>query len=81
MLVTIWLILVALAFGGVIDRIGILDLILRPVLQAARTTGRLVMSLVTAAIGTKILASDQYIAIVLPGKLFQNAFRRMGLAP
>ncbi len=81
MLVTIWLILTALAFGGVVDRIGVLDRLLTPILQAARTTGRLILSLVVAGLGTNILASDQYIAIVLPGKLFQSAFRRMGLAP
>ncbi|WP_417686635.1 Na+/H+ antiporter NhaC [Roseibium sp.] len=81
MLVTVWLILSALAFGGIIDRIGILDKILGGILEAAHTTGRLVSALVFAAIGTNVLASDQYIAIVLPGKLFQKAFRKMGLAP
>lgn len=81
MLVTIWLILTALAFGGVIERIGVLDRLLEPVMRAATSTGRLVSSLVVAAIGTNALAADQYIAIVLPGKLFQNAFARMNLRP
>ncbi len=81
MLVTIWLILTALAFGGIIDRIGVLDRLIAPILAAAKTTGRLVTSLVVAAISTNLLASDQYIAIVLPGKLFQKAFRKMGLSP
>ena len=81
MLVTIWLILAALAFGGVVDRIGVLDRILTPVLEAANTTGRLILALVGAVVGTNMLSGDQYIAIVLPGKMFQNAFRKMGLAP
>lgn len=81
MLVTIWLILTALAFGGVVDKIGVLDRLLDPVLRAAKTTGRLVASLVVAAFGANVLASDQYIAIVLPGKLFQRAFRKQGLSP
>lgn len=81
MLITIWLILSALSFGGVVDKIGALDRVLAPVLKAADTTGKLIGALVAAALGTNILASDQYIAIVLPGKLFQRAFRKMGLAP
>lgn len=81
MLVTIWLILAALTFGGIIERVGILERLLGGILNAAKTTGRLVSALVVAAVGTNMLASDQYIAIVLPGKVFQKAFRRMGLAP
>lgn len=81
MLVTIWLILSALAFGGVIDRIGALDRLLEPILAAAKTVGRLVTAVVVAAVSTNMLASDQYIAIVLPGKLFQKPFREMGLRP
>jgi len=81
MLVTVWLILAALSFGGILDRIGALNRILAPVLRGATTTGRLIVALVVAAIGTNVLASDQYISIVLPGKLFQKAFRKLGLAP
>ena len=64
-----------------LERIGVLDRLLEPVMRAATSTGRLVSSLVVAAIGTNALAADQYIAIVLPGKLFQNAFARMNLRP
>lgn len=81
MLVTVWLILTALAFGGIVDRIGVLDRLLGGILKAAHTSGRLVGALVASAIGTNLLASDQYIAIVLPGKIFQKAFRKMGLQP
>ena len=81
MLGTIWLILAALAFGGVIEKAGVLDRIIMPVIRAARSTVALVASLVAACIGTNALASDQYIAIVLPGRMFQKAFRARGLAP
>jgi len=81
MLGTIWLILAALAFGGVIEKAGVLDRIIQPVIRAARSVTSLVASLVAACIGTNILASDQYIAIVLPGRMFQKAFRARGLAP
>ncbi|MEO9527730.1 Na+/H+ antiporter NhaC family protein [Roseibium sp.] len=81
MLVTVWLILTALAFGGVVEKIGVLDRLLAPVLAAANTAGRLISALVVAAIGTNALASDQYIAIVLPGRIFQKAFKKLNLAP
>ncbi|MDK3074671.1 Na+/H+ antiporter NhaC family protein [Sedimentitalea sp. JM2-8] len=81
MLITIWLILSALAFGGIIEKVGILDRLLEPVLRAARTTGRLIASVVAASLGANLLVGDQYIAIVMPGKMFQSAFRAKRLAP
>ena len=81
MLVTIWLILAALAFGGIVDRIGVLNRVLQPVLALAHNTGRLISAVVVTALGTNMLAADQYIAIVLPGKMFQEPFRKMRLAP
>jgi NhaC family Na+:H+ antiporter len=81
MLGTAWLILVALAFGGIVERAGVLDRLIGPVIAAARSTGALVATLVAAAFGTNVLASDQYIAVVLPGRMFRAAFRERGLAP
>lgn len=81
MLITVWLILTALAFGGVAEKAKILDRIIEPVIRAAKSTGALVSSLVAAAVGTNVLASDQYIAIVLPGRMFRKAFRDKGLEP
>lgn len=81
MLTTIWLIMTALAFGGVIEKSGILDRIIGPILNAAKTTGTLVLSLVSTAIATNILAADQYIAIVIPGRMYRKPFRRRNLRP
>lgn len=81
MLGTIWLILAALAFGGVVEKAGVIDKLFTPIILAARSTGALVSSLVVAAIGTNVLAADQYIAIVLPGRMFQSVFRERKLAP
>ena len=67
MLATVWLILVALAFGGIVEKAGVLDRLIGPVIAAARSAGALVATLVAAAFGTNVLASDQYIAVVLPG--------------
>ena len=81
MLGTVWLILVALAFGGFIERAGVLERLIGPLIAAARSAGALVATLVGAAFGTNVLASDQYIAVVLPGRMFRPAFEARGLAP
>lgn len=81
MLGTVWLILVALAFGGIVEKAGVLDRLIGPVIAAARSTGALVAALVGAAISTNVLASDQYIAVVLPGRMFRGAFAERGLKP
>jgi NhaC family Na+:H+ antiporter len=81
MLGTVWLILSALAFGGVVEKPGILERLIGPAIRAARSLTALVATLVAAAISTNLLASDQYIAIVLPGRMFRRAFEARGLAP
>jgi NhaC family Na+:H+ antiporter len=81
MLNTIWLIITALAFGGVIEKIGALERLIAPVLAAAKSTGALVSSLVAAIFATNVATADQYIAVVLPGRMFKSAFERRGLSP
>ena len=71
----------ALAFGGFIERAGVLERLIGPLIAAARSAGALVATLVAAAFGTNLLASDQYIAVVLPGRMFRPAFEARGLAP
>lgn len=81
MLVTIWLILTALAFGAVLEHAGMLNRLVQGVLRLAKTTGSLIMTVVLSCIGINIIAADQYIAIVLPGKMFKAEFERRKLAP
>jgi NhaC family Na+:H+ antiporter len=81
MLNTIWLIITALAFGGVVEKAGVLDRLIAPVLTAAKSAGALVASLVGAVFATNVVTADQYIAIVLPGRMFKGAFESRGLAP
>ncbi len=81
MLGTVWLILVALAFGGIVEKAGVLERLIGPVIAAARSVGALVATLVGAAFATNVLASDQYIAVVLPGRMFRGAFAERGLRP
>jgi NhaC family Na+:H+ antiporter len=81
MLVTIWLVIAALAFGAVMERAGMLERLIQGALKAAKSTGSLVITVVLSCIGINIIAADQYIAIVLPGKMFQAEFKRRNLDP
>ncbi len=81
MLVTIWLILSAMAFGAVLEHSGMLLRLIQSALAAARSTGSLVMTVLLSCIGINIVAADQYIAIVLPGKMYRAEFQRRGLKP
>ncbi len=81
MLNTIWLIVSALAFGGVVEKAGVLDRLITPIIARAKSDGALVAKLVSSIIATNIITADQYIAIVLPGRMFKGAFEKRGLAP
>lgn len=81
MLSTIWLILTALAFGAVVEHAGLLNRLIVPVTHSVRTTGGLVAAVVATSIGLNVIASDQYIAIVLPARMFRIEFERRGLLP
>lgn len=80
MLATVWLIIGALTLGTLLDEFGLLIKLVAPVLARARTTGRLVATVVGTAIGLNIVAADQYIAVVLPARIFKAEFRKRGLA-
>jgi NhaC family Na+:H+ antiporter len=81
MLNTIWLIMSAMCFGGVMEHTGLLQRIVDALLKGVRGTGSLVTTTVLTAIGMNIIAADQYIAIVLPGRMYRLEFARRGLAP
>ena len=81
MLNTIWLIMAALAFGAVLEHAGMLERIVAPAVAFARATVALVATVVATAIGMNVLAGDQYLSVVLPGRMFKAEFARRGLAP
>ena len=81
MLPTIWLILCAMVFGGIMDAIGALARISESLLKLAHTTFGLFASTVGSCLALNITASDQYLAIVVPGKMFAKAYKDKGLAP
>lgn len=81
MLNTIWLIITALAFGSVMEHAGMLDRIVEPAVRYARTTAQLVATVIASAIGMNIVAGDQYLAVVLPGRMFKPLFASRNLPP
>lgn len=81
MLWTILLILCAMVFGGIMDAIGALARITQALLSVAKTIFGLFASTVVSCLGLNAIASDQYLAIVIPGKMFKQAFEDRGLAP
>lgn len=81
MLGTIWLIITALAFGSVVEHAGMLDRVIAPLTRLARSTVSLVAAVVGAAIGMNVVTGDQYLAVVMPGRMFKPEFERRGLSP
>ncbi|MBO0323059.1 Na+/H+ antiporter NhaC [Muricauda sp. CAU 1633] len=81
MMGTIWLILCAMVFGGIMDGIGALERITESLLKMAKTMFGLFASTVGSCLALNVTASDQYLAIVVPGKMFSKAYEERGLAP
>lgn len=81
MLNTVWLIICAMVFGGVMDAIGALDAISRALLKLFHTTFGLFASTVASCLAVNLTASDQYLALVIPGKMYAQAYKDKGLAP
>ena len=81
MLGTIWLIICAMVFGGIMDAIGALERISNALLNWAQTTFQLFASTVASCLAINLTASDQYLSIVIPGKMFAKAYKDRKLAP
>ncbi|CAI8271984.1 MAG: Malate-2H(+)/Na(+)-lactate antiporter [Flavobacteriia bacterium] len=81
MLGTIWLILSAMVFGGAMEGAGLLRVISERLLRLARTDFSLIGTTSATSIGLNLTASDQYLAIVVPGRMYAQAYEERGLAP
>ena len=81
MLWTISLIICALFFGGVMERTGMLGAIAGVILKYATSTGKLVLATVLTPIFVNTVAGDQYLSIVVPGRMYKDAYRDRGLHP
>jgi NhaC family Na+:H+ antiporter len=81
MLGTVWLILSAMAFGGAMEASGFLATITNAIIRFARGSASLITSTLVACGVLNVTASDQYLAIVVPGRMFKDVYRERGLAP
>jgi NhaC family Na+:H+ antiporter len=81
LLTTVWLVLAALSFAAIMEYAGFLARLLQPVVEHAPTRGRLIAAVNASGIGLNVIAGDQYVADVLPSRMFRTEFQRRGLAP
>jgi NhaC family Na+:H+ antiporter len=81
MMNTIFLVIGTMVFGGVMDAIGALKTISKALLKWADNTFKLFASTVASCLALNVSASDQYLSIVVSGKMFEKAFEDKGLAP
>jgi NhaC family Na+:H+ antiporter len=81
MLYTIWLVLGALGYAAIMEDAGFLQRLIRPVLARAKSTGQLIGSVIATCLGLNIIAGDQYVAIVMPSRIYRAEFARRGIAP
>jgi NhaC family Na+:H+ antiporter len=81
MLVTVWLILGAMSFGAMMDYGGFNKRLIDPIIQRTKSAGGAIATVMATSFGLNIVAGDQYIAIVLPARMFMIPFRNLGLHP
>ncbi|TQF70907.1 Na+/H+ antiporter NhaC [Pseudoalteromonas luteoviolacea] len=79
MLTTTWLIMTALMFGAIMEKTGLLEVFVRSILKIAKSTGSLIASTIATCFGTNLVAADQYIAIVVPGRMFKEEYKKRSL--
>ncbi len=81
MMETVALIICALSFGGIMEKTGMLKVLAGSLLKRVKRTGSLVATTIFSCIGMNAIASDQYMAIVIPGRMYKSAFDSHGLHP
>ncbi|NQZ04987.1 Na+/H+ antiporter NhaC [Idiomarina sp.] len=81
MLNTLWLILSAMTFGAVMEKLGLLKRFIQGMLKSAKSVGSLITGTLFTCFGANVLTADQYMAIVLPGRMFKEEYQRRGLDP
>lgn len=79
MLTTIWLIMCAMTFGAVLEKVGLLKRAVSAILKGAKTAGDMVTRTILTCFGTNLITADQYMAIVMPGRMYKEEFKKRGL--
>ncbi len=72
--------LCAFAFGGIVQRCGMLDVLLKRLLRFATTTVRLISTVIGATLCMGFLTGASYLCILIPGEMFAPVFKKMDLA-
>ena len=81
MLNTVWLILCAMTFGAVMEHAGLLAKLIEGLLAMVKGAAGLITATLATCLGSNILTADQYISIIMPGRMFREAYEKEGLAP
>jgi Na+:H+ antiporter, NhaC family len=81
MLFTIWLIICAMVFGGIMEVSGMLEVLAGAIIQKVHSVGSLIASTAATCVFFNITTSDQYLAILVPGRMYADVYRKRGLAP
>ncbi len=81
MMYTVSLVMIAMSFGGILETTGILQTIVNALLNLAKSTGSLITTTVATCITANVVACDQYMSILLPGRMYLTAYRKRGLHP
>lgn len=81
MMWTISLIICAMLFGGAMEKTGMLGALANQILKLAKSTGSLVIAVIFTCIGINVISGDQYLSIVIPGRMFREEFLKRGLDP
>lgn len=80
MLNTTWLIMTALMFGAVMEKLGLLAVFVRSILSAAKSSGSLITATIGTAFGINVVTADQYMSLVMTGRMYREEYERRGLA-
>ena len=70
----------AFAFGGIVQKAGMLDVLLKHLLNVANTVGKIVASTVASSIAVAVMTGSSFLSILIPGELFAPAYRKFNLA-
>jgi len=81
MLNTVWLILCAMCFGGSMEASGFLNKLSTSFIKMATNTASLIATTTGTCVFFNLTASDQYLSIIVPGKMFTESYNKNGLAP
>lgn len=79
MLTTIWLIMCALTFGSVLEKVGLLKRAVNAFLKGAKSAGDMVTRTILTCFGTNLITADQYMSIIMPGRMYKEEFAKRGL--